>query len=106
MEGENRRKKNTRSDDAIHKLMERETAGDPISGFKWTRKTTEKIARQLKRLGIAISRNTVGRLLRQMKYSLRTNRKKISAALLPTATASSATCAGSAISSKSAAIQS
>jgi len=64
--------------DAIHKLMERETAGDPVSGLKWTRKTTDKIARQLKRLGIAVSRNTVGRLLRQMKYSLRTNRKKIS----------------------------
>jgi len=59
--------------------MERKTAGDPISGLKWTRKTTDKIARQLKRLGIAVSRNTVGRLLRQMKYSLRTNRKKISA---------------------------
>jgi hypothetical protein len=39
--------------------MERETAGDPISGLKWTRKTTEKIARQLKRLGITVSRNTV-----------------------------------------------
>ena len=65
--------------DAIHKLMERETAGDPISGLKWTRKTTEKIARQLQRLGIAVSRNTVGRLLRQMNYSLRTNRKRISA---------------------------
>jgi hypothetical protein len=72
--------------DAIHKLMERETAGDPISGLKWTRKTTEKIARELKRLGIAIGRNTVGRLPRQMKYSR--------------------TCAASAISSKSVAIQS
>lgn len=59
--------------------MERETAGDPISGLKWTRKTTGKIARQLRRLGIAVSRNTVGRLLRQMKFSLRTNRKTISA---------------------------
>ena len=65
--------------DAIHKLMERETAGDPISGLKWTRKTTGKIARQLRQLGIAVSRNTVGRLLRQMKYCLRTNRKTISA---------------------------
>jgi Rhodopirellula transposase DDE domain len=64
---------------AIHQLMERETAGDPISGLKWTRKTTAKIARQLRRLGISVSRNTVGRLLRQMKYSLRTNRKQISA---------------------------
>ena len=65
--------------DAIQKLMERETAGDPISGLKWTRKTTDKIARQLRRLGITAGRNTVGRLLRQMKYSLRTNRKRISA---------------------------
>ena len=63
----------------IHKLMERETAGDPISGMKWTRKSTEQIARQLKRLGIAVGRSTVGRLLRQMEYSLRTNRKTVSA---------------------------
>ena len=92
--------------DAIHKLMERETAGDPISGLKWTRKTTEKIARQLKRLGIAVSRNTVGRLLRQMNYSLRTNRKRILPVLLPTVTASSVLSVGSVISSKSAAIRS
>ena len=65
--------------DAIHKLMERETAGDPISGVKWTRKTTEKIAGQLKLLGISVSRNTAGRLLRQMKYCLRTSRKTVSA---------------------------
>ena len=92
--------------DAIHKLMERETAGDPISELKWTRKTTDKIARQLKRLGIVVGRNTVGRLLRQMKYSLRTNRKKISGpVLLPTATASSAISVGSGISSKGAAIR-
>lgn len=79
MEDANRWKKTPEVIGAIHKLMERETAGDPISGLKWTRKTTDKIARQLKRLGIAVSRSTVGRLLRQMRYSLRTNRKKISA---------------------------
>ena len=62
---------------AIQELMERETAGDPITGLKWTRKTTAKIAAQLKRLGIRVSRGTVGRLLRQMKFSLRTNRKNI-----------------------------
>ena len=50
-----------------------------VSGVKWTRKTTAKIASQLKLPGIAVSRNTAGRLLRQMKYSLRTNRKTISA---------------------------
>jgi len=62
----------------IHKLMEKETAGDPMTGVKWTRKTTENIAQQLTRLGIAVSSNTVGRLLRQMKYCLRTNRKTVS----------------------------
>jgi hypothetical protein len=63
--------------------MEPETAGDPISGLKWTRKTTAKIARQLKRLRIVVSRNTVGRLLWQMKYSLHTNRKQITTGSSP-----------------------
>jgi len=63
--------------------MERETAGDPMSGLKWTRKTTAKVAQQLKRLRIVVSRNTVGRLLRQMKYSLHTNRKQITTSSSP-----------------------
>ena len=63
--------------------MERDTAGDPISGLKWTRKTTAKIARELARLGIAVSRNTVGRLMRHMKFCLRTNRKTISSGSTP-----------------------
>ena len=91
--------------DAIHKLMEKETAGDPISGVKWTRKTTGKIAGQLKLLGIAVSRNTVGRLLRQMKYSLRTNARRFRPAPPPTATASSAIFAGNGIDSRSGEIQ-
>jgi len=55
--------------------MEHETAGDPVSGCKWTRKTTAKIAQQLKRIGIRVSAKTVGRLLKQMKFSLRLNLK-------------------------------
>jgi len=55
--------------------LEHETAGDPISGLKWTRKTTEKVAAQLKRLKIDVSPKTVGRLLKEMGYSLRLNRK-------------------------------
>jgi hypothetical protein len=55
--------------------MEHETAGDPVSGCKWTRKTTAKIAQQLKRVGIRLSPKTVGRLLKQMKFSLRLNLK-------------------------------
>jgi len=42
----------------IEKLMEYETAGDPITGLKWTRKTTEKIANELKSFGISVGRTT------------------------------------------------
>lgn len=58
--------------------MKYETAGDPVSGLKWTRKTTEKIAKELSTLDIQVSRKTVAKLLKQMNFSLRTNRKKIS----------------------------
>jgi hypothetical protein len=61
---------------AIAELLEHDTAGDPISGLKWMRKTTEKVAEQLKRLKIDVSPNTVGRLLKGMGYSLRVNHKK------------------------------
>lgn len=59
--------------------MKHDTAGDPMTGLKWTRKTTEKIAGELSSLDINVSANTVGRLLKQMDYSLRVNHKKLSA---------------------------
>lgn len=57
--------------------MKHDTAGDPISGVKWTRRTTEKIAGELQRLGIKVSAKTVGRLLKQLGFSLRVNHKKL-----------------------------
>lgn len=60
--------------------MKYDTAGDPITGLKWTRRTTEKIADALRRAGIDVGRNTVGRLLKQMKFRLRVNHKKRSTA--------------------------
>ena len=57
--------------------MELDTAGDPMGGLKWTRRTTEKIAAELHTSGIAIGATTVGRLLRDMGYSLRVNHKKL-----------------------------
>ena len=62
----------------IADLMQHETAGDPISGLKWTRKTREKVCSELRQLGILVSPNTVGRLLRRMGYSLRVNHKQLS----------------------------
>ena len=48
-----------------------------MTGVKWTRKTTEKIAQVLVKQGISVSPNTVARLLYEMDFSLRVNRKSI-----------------------------
>ena len=69
---------------AIEELMKYEVAGDPVSGLRWTRKTTKKIAAELSALGIRVSRKTVAKLLKQMNFSLRTNKKKISNGSPPT----------------------
>ncbi len=58
--------------------MEYETAGDPMSELKWTRKTTEKISIQLQSVGISISSPTVGKILKKLGFSLKSNVKKIS----------------------------
>jgi hypothetical protein len=62
---------------AIKRLLNHDTAGDPIRDLKWTRRTTRKVAEQLKRLKIHVSATTVGRLLKGMRYSLRVNRKRL-----------------------------
>ena len=62
----------------INKLMKYETAGDPISGTLWTRKTREKISNELVSIGISISKTTIGKLLKKLDFSLRSNSKKIS----------------------------
>jgi len=62
----------------IADLMKHETAGDPMTDLKWTHKTTQKVASELSAIGIAVSSNTVAKLLRQMGYSLRVNHKQLS----------------------------
>lgn len=57
--------------------MEEDTAGDPVTGLKWTRRTLRKIANALKNAGIHVSTNTVSKLLAGMNYSLKINYKKI-----------------------------
>ena len=63
----------------IEQLLEPDTAGDPMTGLRWMRKTTANVAAQLARLGIAVSPRTVARLLRTLQFSLRVNRKKLGA---------------------------
>jgi hypothetical protein len=61
----------------LHALLEDATAGDPMSGWRWTHKSTRKLAHALRRWGVAIGSTTVGRLLKELNYSLRTNRKRL-----------------------------
>jgi hypothetical protein len=61
----------------LEEVVQDATAGDPISGLRWMHKTTRNVADELRRRGICLSHPTVGRLLRELRYSLRTNRKRL-----------------------------
>jgi hypothetical protein len=61
----------------LDQLLKDSTAGDPITGLKWTRKTIRQLSRELLRKGIRIGRNTVRRLLKGQRYALRMNRKRL-----------------------------
>ena len=63
--------------------MARETAGDPVSGLKWTHRTTARLADALRELGIHVCPRTVARLLKTMGCSLRVNHKKRAGATHP-----------------------
>jgi hypothetical protein len=60
----------------IEALMKYETAGDPIVGLNWTRRTTEKIATDHKKFDMQVCANTVGKLLKNIGFSLKVNHKK------------------------------
>lgn len=60
-------------------LLEHDTAGDPITGLRWMRKTTTNVAALLRKSGVHVSPRTVARLLRKLKFSLRVNQKKLGA---------------------------
>ena len=53
------------------------TAGDPMTGIKWTRKTVRRLSRELRRKRIKVGRTTVRRLLIKRRYALRVNRKRL-----------------------------
>ena len=77
-EAENKLKKIPNVIIKIEKLMEYETAGDPMSDLRWTRKTTQKIADELASINIIVSNTTVGKILKSLNFSLKTNVKAIS----------------------------
>jgi len=62
----------------LEELLQDATAGDPITGLKWTRKTSRNLARELRKKGFKVSYNTVSRLARRLEYTLRRNKKRLS----------------------------
>jgi len=59
----------------LSKIMERTTAGDPMSALRWTNQSTPAIAEELTRQGHPVTDKTVARCLRQMGYSMQLNQK-------------------------------
>jgi hypothetical protein len=59
----------------LETLIADSTRGDPMSPLLWTCKSTRALAAELQTQGHAVSHMTVDRLLHEMNYSLRSNRK-------------------------------
>lgn len=68
----------------LRQLLRQDTAGDPMGrrGL-WTGQHLEEISGHLKALGLSVCPNTVRRLLEQLGYALRANRKSLSGAQSP-----------------------
>jgi hypothetical protein len=61
--------------EALENLVEPLTRGDPESPLRWTCKSTEALARELRRQGYSIGARTVSKCLIGLRYSLQANRK-------------------------------
>jgi len=59
----------------LNKLIAPVTRGDPESALRWTCKSLRNLAEELGRLGHNVSHQVVGEILREMGYSLQSNRK-------------------------------
>ena len=61
--------------ESLNKIMEEDTAGNPMNFVKWTNKSLHKIEKEIKRRGHNMSYRTIGRRLKEMGYSLQGNKK-------------------------------
>jgi hypothetical protein len=61
---------------ALERLLADEVAGDPMGKQKWVRSSTQRLSVRLREEGHLASSATVGRLLKDMGFSLKTNKKK------------------------------
>jgi transposase len=63
--------------EALERLVEPVTRGDPMSPLRWTCKSAARLAEELQSQGHAVSERTVNRLLHALGYSLQSNRKTL-----------------------------
>ncbi len=68
---------------ALDEVMVEDTAGDPISGLKWTHKSLRKIQTTLDKEGYPLSPPTISRLLQEHDYSLQVNHKRVAGKQYP-----------------------
>ena len=61
--------------EALERLIDPATRGDPVSPLRWTCKSTAKLAEELTRQKHPVTDRTVAMLLKQSGYSLQANRK-------------------------------
>jgi len=57
--------------------LEDASAGDPITGLRWTRKTLRALEQALRRKGFKVGFVTIRRLLRKLRYATLVNRKRL-----------------------------
>jgi hypothetical protein len=60
----------------LQDLLQDATAGDPITGLKWTHRSLRKLCKALRRRGVKLAPSTLARLLRRLHFSLQTCRKQ------------------------------
>ena len=69
--------------EALDKLIDPSSRGDPESPLRWTTKSTMKIASELKQQGFEISHTKAGELLAALNYSLQANAKNKEGSIHP-----------------------
>jgi len=67
----------------LDEMMAEASAGDPITGLKWTHKSLAKLQATLAAQGYRLSQPTLSRLLYERDYSLRVNHKRVAGKQAP-----------------------
>jgi hypothetical protein len=62
---------------AVEDILKESSAGDPMSHLRWTCKSTRSIADLLDSSGMKVSHVTIMRILKDLGYSLRSNKKML-----------------------------